>query len=438
MTNKTINGLTGATTPLAGTEEVPIWDGASKKVTVANLTAGRAISALTVSASGAITTTGATGSASANKASLSYDGAGNGVFLQSYGPDAATNGVMYLRTLRSDGSNAVNALAITGAGAVTTGGPLTVTGAVNGLTVGLGGGSVATNTAVGTSALAANTTGPRHVAVGYQALFTNTNSADVTAIGYRAGYTMNGANGGTFVGSDAGQLATGAYNTCFGVRTGKVISSGTGNTFVGASTATGDGAGAAVTTGSNNVILGGYAGTAALSGNIILSDGSGNIKAQYDGTLWTLTDAVKHTTGISVGGATPGAGGIAFPATAVAVADPNTLDDYEEGTWTPTLNGWTNVGTPTVTATYTKIGRLVFFTIEIAPATSIATTVVTSTVTNLPFAVGKNVAVLLADASNAAVVYSPALMNTAAGGTIYVPTIGPTADYLEICGTYFV
>jgi hypothetical protein len=186
--------------------------------------------------------------------------------------------------------------------------------------------------------------------------------------------------------------------------------------------------------------------------NISLTDGSteldaqvtlnlminGVVKTALTSTGLAVTGTAKVSTGAAVGGATPGAGGLAFPATAVAVADPNTLDDYEEGTWTPTLNGWTNVGTPTVTATYTKIGRLVFFTIEIAPATSIATTVVTSTVTNLPFAVGNNVAVLLADASNAAVVYSPALMNTAAGGTIYVPTIGPTADYLEICGTYFV
>ena len=43
MTNKNINGLTAATTPLAGTELVPVWDGATKKVTVANLTAGRAV-----------------------------------------------------------------------------------------------------------------------------------------------------------------------------------------------------------------------------------------------------------------------------------------------------------------------------------------------------------------------------------------------------------
>ena len=49
--------------------------------------------------------------------------------------------------------------------------------------------------------------------------------------------------------------------------------------------------------------------------------------------------------------------GIKFPATQVASADANTLDDYEEGAWTPTLpNGGTlNV----VNARYVKIGQKV-------------------------------------------------------------------------------
>jgi hypothetical protein len=38
------------------------------------------------------------------------------------------------------------------------------------LTVGLGAGSVATNTAIGVSALAANTTGANNTSVGYQAM----------------------------------------------------------------------------------------------------------------------------------------------------------------------------------------------------------------------------------------------------------------------------
>jgi hypothetical protein len=46
MADKKISALTGATTPLAGTEVLPVvQSGATVKVSVANLTAGRAISA---------------------------------------------------------------------------------------------------------------------------------------------------------------------------------------------------------------------------------------------------------------------------------------------------------------------------------------------------------------------------------------------------------
>lgn len=48
--------------------------------------------------------------------------------------------------------------------------------------------------------------------------------------------------------------------------------------------------------------------------------------------------------------------GIGFPATQVSSSDANTLDDYEEGTWTPTGNGITY---STADGAYTKIGRVV-------------------------------------------------------------------------------
>jgi hypothetical protein len=72
----------------------------------------------------------------------------------------------------------------------------------------------------------------------------------------------------------------------------------------------------------------------------------------------------KFPATIGVGGATPAASGagISFPATASASSDANTLDDYEEGTWTPSLIG--SSSSPTITydyrsGIYIKIGRLV-------------------------------------------------------------------------------
>jgi len=54
--------------------------------------------------------------------------------------------------------------------------------------------------------------------------------------------------------------------------------------------------------------------------------------------------------------------GIAFPATQVSSADANTLDDYEEGTWTPKNSGGTayTLTEGTNTSGYVKIGQIVF------------------------------------------------------------------------------
>lgn len=55
-------------------------------------------------------------------------------------------------------------------------------------------------------------------------------------------------------------------------------------------------------------------------------------------------------------------GQITFPATQNASADANTLDDYEEGTWTPANAG---VSITVTSARYTKIGRIVFISADL-------------------------------------------------------------------------
>lgn len=79
----------------------------------------------------------------------------------------------------------------------------------------------------------------------------------------------------------------------------------------------------------------------------------------------SLTLPVVATT-MGVGGATPsGSGsGITFPATQSASSDANTLDDYEEGTWTPTFTASTTAPSSVTYShqqgRYTKIGRVVY------------------------------------------------------------------------------
>ena len=77
-----------------------------------------------------------------------------------------------------------------------------------------------------------------------------------------------------------------------------------------------------------------------------------------------LASLPTFTTTIGVGGATASSSGsgISFPATQSASSDANTLDDYEEGTYTPTLSfggASTGITYDVQTGRYTKVGRLV-------------------------------------------------------------------------------
>lgn len=109
----------------------------------------------------------------------------------------------------------------------------------------------------------------------------------------------------------------------------------------------------------------------------ITINGSGTITGAS--TLATTTVSQNLTTPvvtstIGVGNATPsGSGsGITFPATQSASSDANTLDDYEEGTFTPSIA--TDATQPTVTYTargggYIKVGTLVYFSMRIVVST---------------------------------------------------------------------
>jgi len=135
---------------------------------------------------------------------------------------------------------------------------------VQGVTVGLGGGAVSTNTAVGASALAATATGLYNLGLGYQAL------TAVTSGGF------NVAAGGFALATNQ----TGAGNTALGYI---ALANATGNS----NTAIGSNAGQSITSGAANVILGGYTGSAAPisatgSNWIVLSDGDGNVRQSFD------------------------------------------------------------------------------------------------------------------------------------------------------------
>jgi hypothetical protein len=98
---------------------------------------------------------------------------------------------------------------------------------------------------------------------------------------------------------------------------------------------------------------------------------------------------VQFAAVISLGGATPttSGSGITFPASQAASTDANTLDDYEEGTWTPAFTSLTiNSGTPAFAGAYTKIGRIVNLTWEISGTKNITITADSTRINNLPIA----------------------------------------------------
>ena len=83
--------------------------------------------------------------------------------------------------------------------------------------------------------------------------------------------------------------------------------------------------------------------------------------------------------------------GITFPATQVASADANTLDDYEEGAFTPVIQGTTTAGTGTYTSrvgAYVKVGRITYVTAEVTWSAHTGTG--NLRIAGLPFAAGSD------------------------------------------------
>ena len=212
---------------------------------------------------------------------------------------------------------------------------------IHGLTVGLGAGSVSTNTAVGVSALVTNGAGLQNTAVGNVALTTNgagsynsafgfgalnlnssgsyntaigntalvnNTASSNTAVGYQAGYNNQTGDRNTFLGYLSGNLQTSGFNTFVGARSG-LNSTGERNTFVGAvsniPSVANYGCGELMTTGTKNTILGGFNGNQGgldirtQSNYIVLSDGDGNPRLYMDGSgyLYSAPTYVNTTGG---------------------------------------------------------------------------------------------------------------------------------------------
>ena len=113
-------------------------------------------------------------------------------------------------------------------------------------------------------------------------------------------------------------------------------------------------------------------------------------------TATNLSATNSTTTNLSVTNSTVSGsinltgGQVAFPAAQNASAGANTLDDYEEGSFTPALKfGGANTGmtTSAATGTYVKVGQTVYFTLRLT-LTAKGSSTGAATITGLPFTSG--------------------------------------------------
>jgi hypothetical protein len=105
---------------------------------------------------------------------------------------------------------------------------------INGLTVGLGAGTIITNTAIGAGSIQYNTTGQYNTGVGYRSVQQTTTGGSNTGVGFGSiQYNTTGSNN-TAVGSFAmSTLATANNNTAIGAQVFQYKTSGDFNTAVG-------------------------------------------------------------------------------------------------------------------------------------------------------------------------------------------------------------
>jgi hypothetical protein len=181
------------------------------------------------------------------------------------------------------------------------------------------------------------------------------------------------------------------------------------------------------------------------------------------GTIITQNSTPAFASTIGVGGATAAASGagITFPATQSASSDANTLDDYEEGTWTPTISGF--LTNPTLTystrvGTYTKIGRVVTITCSVQPGSVSVAGTGNLQFTGLPFTCintadfvatgvsnqngnfnwGTNkTAIVFSIATNSSTISVFAMQNSTTEAGIPVTNFNDSNKYLSFSITYF-
>ena len=357
----------------------------------------------------------------------------------------------------NNSANSAQLMTLGGAGNLAVTGNISSTSDANihGLTVGLGGGGVASNTAVGAGALLSNTTGYYNTATGTTSLYSNTTGYNNTASGYQILYYNTTGNNNTASGlqslfaNTAGvqntasgvsalySNTTGNYNAALGYQAGygaagvNANTTGSNNTFLGFQTV---GAGAADT---NEIVIG--ANAVGLGSNTTVIGSASTTMSNIKGRVLIGTTTDDGVNALQVNG-TAKATSIKFANTS---GTKQALDYYEAGTWTPSVGG-----TATYSArsgTYTRIGRRVFVDLDISML--IIGTGSTSNIEGLPFWTAKEgiASTSYFGACATAIVCTMGMINgtsiqlyslTAAAGSATVVSVIGSGTRLVMSGSY--
>jgi hypothetical protein len=174
--------------------------------------------------------------------------------------------------------------------------------------------------------------------------------------------------------------------------------------------------------------------------DLFLASGAVTNYANGNYTITHSSGNLAFSGPIDLSGASSGQ--IVFPATQNASANANTLDDYEEGTFTPRIDGTSTTGSGTYsvqTGKYTKIGNVVNF--SLAVTWSAHTGTGNMIVANLPFSAASSLDVFVIRPIS--ITYSGDLCARSNSGTgIILETIasavGATALPIDVAGSVIV
>lgn len=194
---------------------------------------------------------------------------------------------------------------------------------------------------------------------------TDTTLTDSVYVGMGGRFIATSVNLASSALVGTGHTISGSLSNVFGIGKGLMFSAG--NAI---------GIGKDMTVAGNEIRIGDASHTSVVIGGVTLNSPTGTV----------LPGAV------GIGGATPVTSGITFPAVAVDSAGPNTLDDYEEGTFTPGFTcatpGDLAIAAPQGFGVYRKIGRTVFFSLQYSGLMTYTTASGEIRLTGLPFTVG--------------------------------------------------